>query len=104
MASLYITEFARTGVDLNGRNGRTIAEQVPLAEQKIAIGAGSVQSSAFNAKTRLIRLHADAICSVAFGVNPAASATNERMTAGQTEYFTVDGSAPVQKVATITNT
>jgi len=52
----------------------------------VAIGAGSVQSSAFNAKTRFVRLHADAICSIEFGTNPTAAATTARMAAGQTEF------------------
>lgn len=104
MAVLYVTEFAKQGRDLAGYlNQNGSAEQPPVAEQTVAIGAGSTASAAFNASTAIVRLHADAICSVAFGAAPTASATTMRLAAGQTEYFAVvPGSA--FKVAVITNT
>src|SRR3546814_2115950 len=61
----------------------------PVTEQTVAIGATSTQSSAFNAKTRLIRVHVDAIASILIGANPTAAATNKRMAANQTEVFRV---------------
>ncbi len=106
MATLYITEFARYGRDLAGKGG-PVAEQSPLAEQTVAIGGASVASAALNAKTRLVRLHTDAICSVAFGTAPTAAATNARMAANTTEYYMVDASQQALtplKVAVITNT
>jgi hypothetical protein len=33
----------------------------------VSIAAGSVQSAAFNARTRMVRLHCDAICSISSG-------------------------------------
>lgn len=90
MAVLYITEYlGPTAVD------------PPLAEQTVAIGGTSAQSSAFNANTRYIRIHTDAICSVLVGSNPTATATKKRMAAGQTEYVAVAGA---HKIAVITNT
>jgi len=94
MAKLYITEF--TGA----KNGGTIPVTPPLAEQAVTFTGTAAQSAAFNAKTTLVRIQPDAICSVAFGSNPTATANNQRMTAGQTEYFTV---VPGQKVSAITN-
>lgn len=104
MAVLYVTEFAKQGRDLAGYlNQNGCPEQPPTAEQTVAIGAGSAASAAFNAGTAIVRIHADAICSVAFGTAPTATATSMRLAAGQTEYFTVaPGSA--FKVAVITNT
>lgn len=104
MATLYVTEFARQGRDLAGYlNQNGCPEQPPVAEQTVAIGASSAASAAFNANTSIVRLHADAICSVEFGAAPTAATTTMRMVAGQTEYFTVvPGSA--LKVAAITNT
>jgi hypothetical protein len=61
----------------------------------------TVLSAAFNAATKIVRLHTDAICSVAFGAAPVAAATNARLAAGATEYF---GVSPGSKVAVITNT
>lgn len=99
MAVLYISEYA----DLPLHNGQLIAagNEPSLAEQTVAIGAGSVQSAAFNAKTKFVRLHTDAICSVKFGSNPTATATTPRLAANSTEFF---GVAPGHKVAVITNT
>lgn len=103
MASLYITEFAQCGRELNGTQLMTPMEP-PVAEQKIAIGATSAASALFNAATRVVRLHADAICSVAFGAaTPAATVANMRLAAGQTEYFTIPAGSALM-VANITNT
>ena len=94
MAKVYVTEFA--AIDLN------VSREPPLAEQTVAIGGGSVQcSNAFHASTRVIRVHTDAICSVAIGGNPTATANTRRLAANQTEYFGVEGG---QKIAVITNT
>ncbi len=73
----------------------------PVAVQTVAIGGSSAQSAAFNARTVIIRVHADAICSILIGgTNPTATATNARFIAGQTEYFLV---TPGDKLAVITN-
>jgi hypothetical protein len=95
MATVYITEFI-------GREFRGIQAWVtpPVAEQTIAIGGVSVQSAAFNPTTEMIRVHADAICSIAFGFNPTATAVNMRMPAGIVECFVV---YPGTKLAVITN-
>lgn len=78
------------------------ALQAPLAEQKLTIGT-EVKSSAFNARTKYVRLHTDAICSILFGTAPTASAANARMAANATEYFGVPMGA-AYKVSVITNT
>lgn len=102
MAVLYITEYAEMQIGPAGRGGQMPLEP-PLAEQTVAIGVGSVASSAFNAATRFVRLHTDAICSVEFGTAPTATASKARMAANQTEYHGVPLGASY-KVAVITNT
>ena len=72
MGTLYIAEFADVR-SLPGGAGQ-IAYQPPLAEQTVAIGGASAQSNAFNAGTRFIRVHTDAICSILIGANPTATA------------------------------
>lgn len=99
MAVVFIAEFPNPSVFQGGL--RPVAFGEPLAEQTVAIGGASVQSSAFNAKTKMIRVHTDAICSIKIGANPTATATTMRMAAGQTEYFEVN---PAYKIAIITNT
>jgi hypothetical protein len=98
MSTLYITEFANIARDQG--QGVQVTALPPVAEQTIAIGAASAQSSGFNAATSFIRTHADAVCSIAVGTNPTAAATNARLAANQTEYFQV---RPGDKIAVIQN-
>jgi len=93
MAVLFVTEYA----DIRGN----AAFEPRTTDQTVAIGAGSLQSNAFNVNTRFIRVHTDAICSIDVGVNPTATAVKSRLAAGQTEYFYV---YPAHKIAVITNT
>lgn len=100
MATLYIAEFGDATVTNTGAVMPT-AKTPPLVEQTVAIGGASAASAAFSSSTRFVRLQADAVCSVAFGTAPVATATNARISANQIgEYF---GVAPGSKVAVITN-
>jgi hypothetical protein len=99
MAKVYITEH--TAPTLSYGNSLPVAYMPPLATQVVAIGGASVQSAAFNANTRMVAVHTDAICSVEFGSNPTSTANSRRLAANTTEYFEV---SPSQKVAVITNT
>ena len=88
MPTLYITEYGNVAFLPNA--GGQIPEEPPIAEQIVSIGAAAV-SAVFQPKTRIVRLHCDAICSVLFGfaINaPVSSITtgSGRMIAGQTEY------------------
>ena len=98
MAKLYVTEF----LDAPRILGQVIqcGAQPGVDQVPVVIGAGSLQSAAFAATTRFVRIHADSICSVAFGINPTATANSARMAANESDYF---GVAPGQKVAVITN-
>lgn len=99
MAKVFIKEYA----DVPMFNGLPlqVGNEPGVAEQVVAVGVGSTQSAAFNAKTKFIRVHTDVICSIAFGANPTADANSARMAADQTEFFGVKGG---DKLATITNT
>lgn len=97
MAKLYIAEFERPRNQwVNIANAPPIVEQTP-----VVISAGSLQSAAFNAKTAMIRVATDAICSIAIGTNPTATVNTMRMAADQVEYFSVQ---PNQLIAVIANT
>jgi hypothetical protein len=102
MAVLYITEFTNQGQDARALT-MAVGLEPPVAEQTVAIGGGSAQSSALNAKTTFIRIHCDAICSIAIGTNPTASGTTRRLAANATEYFSVPQNQAF-KVAVIANT
>jgi hypothetical protein len=100
MAVLYITEYISQAID--GLNNTLAAGKEPaVAQQTIAIGAGSVASAAFNAQTKFVRVHTDAVCSIKFGTAPVAVATAQRMAANATEFY---GVVPGDKIAVITNT
>ncbi len=102
MATLYIAEYAIAGLAQVAGMVVQVPHEPPIVEQTVAIGGTSTQSNPFNAKTTLVRLHCDAICSVLFGTNPTAAATNGRKAANQTEYHSVArGQSYV--VAVITN-
>ena len=101
MAVVYITEFSGTGT---ASQDLVPAAKLPaIASQTVAIGAGSVQSVALQPGTTLVRINADAPCSIAFGAAPTATAASMRMSGGSTEYFVVDPSSAL-KIAVITNT
>jgi hypothetical protein len=102
MATLYITEIQALGKDAKS-NLAQIAQMPPVAEQTVAIGGASVKSNAFNKKTGLVRIHTDAVCSIAWGTDPTASAATARMAADQTEYFSVPPGQDF-KIAVISNT
>lgn len=103
MAVLFITEFANIGSSTQNAQPMDAVAQPTVAEQTVAIGGSSTASSAFNANTRLVKLHTDAICSVKFGTAPTATATTMRMAANENQYFVVPANQ-AYKVAVITNT
>lgn len=97
MATLFINEYA----DVGRINGAIQAPKEPyLATQTVGIAGSSAQSSAFNAKTRMVALSTDVVCSVAFGANPTALATSFRLPANSVTFWVVD---PTHKVAVIEN-
>jgi hypothetical protein len=102
MSKLYVTEFAGAG--------RYYGGSVPVADtgtwienanSPITISGSSAASAAFGKNTQLIRVHTDAICSILVTVaGSAATASNARMAANQTEYFAV---IPGQTITVISN-
>jgi hypothetical protein len=108
MGTLYIAEAANLVFLPNAQ--APIMMMPPKAEQTVVIGGGSIQSAPFGSlwtpalpldgRTIYIRVHTDAICSIAFGVNPTATTANARFAANQTEYF---GVFPGYMLAVIVN-
>lgn len=96
MATLYISEYTSAGWTAAG--GLPVGQEPAQNVQAVAIPG---TSAAFMPGTRFVRLHTDAICSIAFGTAPVASTTTARMNANQTEYFGVNEN---HKVAVVANT
>ena len=103
MAVLYIREHATQGRDLAGYLQQGVPAYPTLAEQTVAIGAGSAQSAALNASTTFVVLCSDVVCSVAVGSNPIATATNWRLPANTPVEIAVPANSGF-KIACITNT
>lgn len=105
MSKLYISEYARVTQASGPGNAMVQApEEPPLATQVVDFTSGAAQSAAFNAKTRFVRLHADAVCSVKFGAAPTATANDARMAAGLTEFRGIPTDGSAVKVSAISNT
>lgn len=88
MANLYVSEFRATGPDRNGFM-RPVMTMPPIAEQTVAIGGTSTQSSEFNGDTSFIRVIADLACTISVAVSPTATTTTMRLAADSPEYFAV---------------
>ena len=75
----------------------------PLTEQVLDFTSGVARSNPFQPLTRMLRLNADATCSLIIGANPTATTANGRLAADRTEYRGVpEGSG--FKVSVIGNT
>lgn len=103
MATLYIKEFSDQGLNVTNTPMPFPLENGAVTEQTVAIGAGSVQSAAFQNSTQLVLVNTDAICSILVGVNPTAVATKHRLPAGGSYLFAVPKNSGL-KIAVITNT
>lgn len=103
MADLFITEYADASMIGLGKFLQVGVEPA-VAEQVVAIGGTSTQSSALNSKTAFVRVHAEAACAIAVGANPTAVATAHRLPAGAVEYYGVtrgDDNGVALKIAVI---
>ena len=88
MSELNITEYVNLGRDLSGVLV-PVGEEPALVIQNVSFTGTSVQSSAFNDKTRFVRLIADIDTRIEFGINPTAGATKTNLPMGVAEYFGV---------------
>jgi hypothetical protein len=105
MSKLYISEYARvTQASGPGNTAVQAPEEPPVATQVVDFTSGAAQSAAFNAKTRFVRLHTDAICSVKFGAAPTATISDPRLALGQTEYRGIPADGSAARLSAISNT
>lgn len=97
-ATLYISEYSSVGSI--GTSTTPWSPGPVLANQTVAVGGGSLQSSAFTAQTKLVLLMCDTGCSISFGTNPTATTVTTLLQQGVPYYFVT---SPSQKVAVIAN-
>lgn len=98
MAALNVTEYAQLAY-IEGVGMGQVPKEPRVTSQSVTFTT-STQSNAFNAKTRVVRVHTDTACYIEFGADPTAiTVTSTKMAANQTEYFGVE---PGHKVAVVT--
>lgn len=92
MSNLSIAEYRTLGRDRSG-HPLPAGEEENVTIQNLTFTTSSVQSSAFNSETKLVRIVADADSRVLFGTNPTAIASGGSasifLPAGSVEYFGV---------------
>lgn len=96
MAKLYISEFTKVGGDAGSMV--PVAMLPASANQVVAIGGASVQSTALRIDTQYVRVIADTPASIVSGANPVATVNSPLLGAYAAEYFAVTGG---QKIAVI---
>lgn len=99
MAFIYVNEATELRVYQGG--GVQAIELPSLTGYQVANAGASTQGPVFNAKTRVIEVHTDSICSILIGPNPTAVTTQGRMAAGETRYYRVQ---PGDRIAAVLNT
>lgn len=88
MAICDITEYEELAIDAKGQV-IPIGLEPATANNPVAIGVAT-QSAIFNARTKFIRVGADAPCRVEIGIDPTAvDNVSKRIGAGGVEYFGV---------------
>jgi hypothetical protein len=86
-ANAYISEYAALSGTSSGQATAQIATLPPFADQKVDFSGGAASSAAFNAKTKFIRVHCDAACSI--NISGPATTSNARIPLDGVEYFGV---------------
>lgn len=100
MSTLYISEYAQLGYV--GQSPTQLIQApggFPLAEQHIQVGSNSVASTAFNAKTKFVRVVSDTACNLAFGTAPAAVAMSHYLPANAVVYYAVGAGSEIAVIA-----
>ena len=92
MAFLYITELKNATND----NPNNPTPGVVVAKQRVAVGASTIASAAFNAATKRIRISCDVPCQVEFAA--AATSTSTYLDVGVVEDWDVENGATVQVI------
>lgn len=107
MAKLYISEYSARGfVRGDAPTGAVQSSSVEVALEpsidQVVTFSTETKSATLNKNTQLIRIHADAKCSIVVGTSPTATTNSKKMVADQTEYFSVPRNSGY-KVSVISN-
>jgi hypothetical protein len=100
-SKMYISEYTNTGLAI-GQLVQVAGEPAITDQTPVDYSGGVASSAAFNAATNIVRVLCTSTCSIKFGTDPTATASNKPLAAGNPEYFSV----PVGqgfKISVITN-
>ncbi len=105
MATLIIVEFGNIQAYPTTESAQ-IAKTPPVAIQAMALtSTSSTSCAAFNGNTQIVRLQSDTNCYITFGALgtsvATAVATSMPLSAGQPEYFGVNGGAGTSVLAAL---
>jgi hypothetical protein len=95
MAVLNIREYGNIAVD-NANRLIQVGIEPAITGQSVTGTTTSTQSSAFNAKTKFIRVWSTTDALIEIGSNPTAAAGSMTISAGHAEYI---GVTPGHKIA-----
>jgi hypothetical protein len=98
MATVDITEYQNAASDSMGNRVACGVEPARGVKQLTVSGVPD-QSEALDEMTRFVRIHTDSTIRIAFGADPLAGATSQRMVANSTEYFGVSWNTKISVVA-----
>ena len=84
----FITEYRDLARDTNNRDVAAGMEPA-VTEQSITVSGVSTQSAAFNAQTSYVMIHAQEAACLAWGTNPTAVTTKQRIGANETRFVGV---------------
>lgn len=98
MAKLYISEyFALKRVE--GAGVAQLVDEDSFIQTQVADFTSGHAEKTLDARTTIVRLCADAVCSLAYGTAPVATTNDKRLPADTLEYLGVRGSRVISVVA-----
>ena len=99
MADFYIIEYAKLGMDAQGKMVLAGFEPALVEQPVISSPATSTLSAAFNDSTTFVMVHATAVGHVSFGTAPIAAITKGRIGAGETRFYAVQPGKNIKMAA-----
>ena len=82
---LFLTEYRDLARDI-GSNFIAAGMEPSVAEQAMTLTGTTAQSAFFNAQTAFVMIHAQEAACVAWGTNPTATTSKQRLAAGETRF------------------
>lgn len=82
---LFVTEYSSLASDTYSQF-IAAGKEPALADTSFTVSGSSTQSAVFNPHTSFVMVHAQEATCIAWGTNPTAVVTKQRMAAGETRF------------------